>query len=383
MILADFGAEVLRIDRPVANAGDQPPPGPLDRGKYYMSVDLRNPQGAQQVLGLVDSADVLLEGFRPGVAERLGVGPEVLKRNPRIVYGRMTGWGQDGPLAPDAGHDINYIAVAGALDLVGRADETPVPPGNLIGDFAGGGMLLALGILAALLEAKGSGRGQVVDAAMVDGAALLTSFAHGMHAAGMWNAPRGRNITDGGAPFYDTYRCADSKFVALGCMEAKFYGELLDRLGIDPKELPPQLDPKGWPDIRQAIAEKLEQRTRDEWAEIFADSDACVSPVLSPWEAHDHPHHKSRRGFVEVGGLTQPAPAPRFSRTPNADPRPPVGDDASVRTCSTDGVVAKIIRCPDNPPHGRRRRRRRTSSAPICGRRNLARGAPCRPQSPL
>jgi alpha-methylacyl-CoA racemase len=278
-----------------------------------------------RLLDLVDDADVFVEGFRPGVAERLGLGPDVLlERNPGLVYGRMTGWGQDGPLAPRAGHDINYIALAGALEPIGRAGERPHAPLNLIGDFAGGGMLLALGVLAALHERTGSGKGQVVDAAMVDGANLLMSFLHGMHSAGLWEGERGTNLLDGAAPFYDTYECADGGHVAVGCVEPQFYQLLLAGLGIDEEAegLAFQMDPSGFDRTRALVTARFKERTRDEWAEHFADSDACVTPVLSPWEAHAHPHNAARGAFVEVDGLLQPAPAPRFSRTPAAPPQP-------------------------------------------------------------
>lgn len=324
MVLADLGAEVLRIDRPSPGSGGiVAPPGPLDRGKHSIALDLKDPGDRDRLLEISAAADVFVEGFRPGVAERLGFGPEELaKANPGLIYGRMTGWGQSGPLASTAGHDINYIAVAGVLDLVGRPGQPPVPPANIVGDFAGGGMLLALGVLAALHERATSGRGQVVDAAMVDGAALYTAFMHGMHAQGLWNEPRGENTLDGAAPFYDSYECADGKFVAVGCVELPFYAQLLATLGIDDDELPFQLDRTGWPQLKAVLAAAFKERTRDEWTEVFAGSDACVSPVLSPWEAHEHAHNRARDAFVDVEGLRQPAPAPRFSRTPAAVPQP-------------------------------------------------------------
>lgn len=321
MILADMGADVLRIERAGSHAGITPPAGPLDRGRRSIALNLKEPVGVEVVLGLIGEADVFIEGFRPGVAERLGIGPEViLQRNPRLVYGRMTGWGQDGPLAARAGHDINYIAVAGALEPIGRAGQRPHAPQNLLGDFAGGGLMLALGIVSALFERANSGRGQVVDAAMVDGAALLTTFLHGMRAGGLWGGERGTNALDGGAPFYDTYETSDGKFMAVGCVEPQFYAELVEILGVDDEDLPFHLDASGWEQLKTLLGDAFRQRTRDEWAEIFADSDACVSPVLSPWEAHEHPHNRARNTFIEVDGIIQPAPAPRFSRTANAHP---------------------------------------------------------------
>ena len=337
MILADLGAEVLQLRRcGGSGAGITPPPGPLDRGRRTVSVDLKASDGVAAVGELVEAADVFVEGFRPGVAERLGIGPEqLLARNPRLVYGRMTGWGQDGPLAARAGHDINYIAVAGALEPIGRAGERPHAPLNLLGDFAGGGMLLAMGVIAALYERERSGQGQVVDAAMVDGAALLTAFLHGMRANGLWAGERGTNVLDGAAAFYDTYPTADGKFVAVGCVEPQFYAELLAKLEIDEPELPFQFDPAGWAELKDVIGKRFAERTRDEWAEIFAHSDACVSPVLTPWEAHEHPHNVARQAFVEVDGLVQPAPAPRFSRTPAATPVP--ADDGGRAVAGTLG----------------------------------------------
>ncbi|BBZ25841.1 CoA transferase [Mycolicibacterium madagascariense] len=331
MVLADLGAEVLRIDRRTPGSGGiVPPPGPLDRGKHAVAMDLKDPEDHARLLEICSAADVFVEGFRPGVAERLGLGPEDLARgNPGLIYGRLTGWGQSGPLASTAGHDINYIAVAGVLDLVGRSGQAPVPPANVVADFAGGGMLLALGVVAALHERSTSGRGQVVDAAMVDGAALYTAFMHGMHAQGLWNEPRGENTLDGAAPFYDTYECADGRYVAVGCVELPFYKEMLTLLGIDGDALPFQLDRTGWPELKALIADTFLERSRDEWAEVFANSDACVSPVLSPWEAHEHAHHRSRDAFIDVDGLRQPAPAPRFSRTPAPVPQPlATGSDA-------------------------------------------------------
>lgn len=330
MILADLGAEVIRVDRASSSATALvPPPGPLDRGRRTIALDLKSTEGVATLKRLVEDADVFVEGFRPGVTERLGIGPEDLAAvNERLVYARMTGWGQDGPLASAAGHDINYIAIAGALEPIARRGERPLAPLNLLGDFAGGGMLMALGILAALHERSTSGKGQVVDAAMVDGASLFTAFMRGMHASGVWLEEPGTNMLDGAAAFYDTYPCADGKYVAVGCVEFHFFAEMLEKLGIEAGpdgagDLPHQIDPSGWDAWRTVIGEKFLTRTRDEWAAFFADSDACVSPVLSPWEAHEHPHHVARNSFVEVDGIIQPAPAPRFSRTPATTPVSP------------------------------------------------------------
>jgi alpha-methylacyl-CoA racemase len=325
MVLADLGADVLRVDRP-DRTGRQalPPTDPLQRSRRSIRLDLKNPAGAEVLLRLADQADVLVEAFRPGVAERLGFGPDVCAaRNPRLVYARMTGWGQDGPLASTAGHDIDYIAVAGTLEPIGRAGERPVPPLNLVGDFGGGGMLLAVGVLAALLERERSGEGQVVDAAMVDGAALLASFLYGLRAAGAWQDGRGTNVLDGGAPFYDTYPTGDGKYMAVGALEPKFYAELLDRLGLASAGLPSQYDRSGWPALRAAIGEAFAGRSQAEWVVAFEDSDACVSPVVSPADAPTHPHNAARGTFVDVGGVTQPGPAPRFSRSGRVTPQPP------------------------------------------------------------
>jgi alpha-methylacyl-CoA racemase len=325
MVLSDLGAEVLRVGRlgqashPVVQPTD-----PLARGRRSIGLNLKDPGGIAVLLRLIGAADVLVEGFRPGVAERLGFGPDVcLEHNPRLVYARMTGWGQDGPLATTAGHDIDYIAVAGTLDPIGRAGEPPLAPLNLVGDFGGGGMLLAVGVLAALLERERSGRGQVVDAAMVDGSALLASFIHGLRAAGAWQDQRGSNVLDSGAPFYDTYQTADGKFVAVGAIEPQFYAELLSRLGLDPAGLPGQYDRSGWPALRATLASVFAGRTQAEWVKVFEGSDACVAPVLGMGEAPDHPHNAARGTFIDVGGVRQPAPAPRFSRTPSGTPAPP------------------------------------------------------------
>ncbi|WP_433291141.1 CaiB/BaiF CoA transferase family protein [Actinoplanes sp. CA-030573] len=319
MILSDLGAEVVQVDRP---GGSGAPPSPLRRGRRTVTLDLKTEAGVADLLRLAARADVLVEGFRPGVAERLGFGPGVCEKiNTRLVYARMTGWGQDGPLAPRAGHDIDYIALAGALEPIGRAGERPHAPLNLIGDFAGGGMLLAVGVLAALLERERSGCGQVVDAAMVDGSALLTAFLHG---SGLFPRPRGENLLDGGAPFYDTYATADGGFVAVGALEPAFYAALLDGLGLAGAGLPPQHDRDGWPVLRARFEAVFSTRTRAEWVSVFAGTDACVAPVLSPGEAPAHPHHRARNTFVEVGGVPQPAPAPRFARTPPDAPSAPV-----------------------------------------------------------
>jgi alpha-methylacyl-CoA racemase len=326
MLLADLGAEVLAVDRPAA--GRPGWPALFGRGRRRVAVDLKHPGGPGVVLDLVAGADALVEGFRPGVAERLGIGPEAcLDRNPRLVYGRVTGWGQEGPLAQTAGHDIDYIALAGALHPVGPPDGPPVPPLNLLGDFGGGGMLLALGVVAALLEAARSGRGQVVDAAMVDGAALLTTQLHELLAAGLWTDRRGANLLDGAAPCYAVYETADGRHLAVGALEPQFWAELLERVGLPADDLPAQLDRDGWPLLRERLAAQFRTRTRDEWCALLEGTDACVAPVLSLLEAPAHPHHQARSSFVEVAGVTQPAPAPRFSRTPCADPVPPAPAD--------------------------------------------------------
>jgi alpha-methylacyl-CoA racemase len=321
MVLADLGAEVIRVDRLGSSAAITPPEGPLDRGRSTIAVNLKTTEGVQVVHRLVAGADVFVEGFRPGVAERLGVGPEALiGANPRLVYARMTGWGQDGPLRDRAGHDINYLALAGLLEPLARSGERPSAPMNLLADFAGGGMVMALGIVSALVERQRSGRGQVIDAAMVDGASLYSSFMRGMHAHGMWNEEPGTNMLDGAAPFYDTYRCLDGRFVAVGCVEPQFFSELVSILDIESEHLPDQHDPTGWGVWRHLLEETFASRSRDEWAELFADSDACVTPVLSPWEAPAHPHHQARGSFLELDAVVQPAPAPRFSRSESAAP---------------------------------------------------------------
>jgi alpha-methylacyl-CoA racemase len=339
MVLADLGADVLRVDR-AERSGPQArtPADPLVRGRRSIGLNLKDAAGVDVLLRLIEGADVLVEGFRPGVAERLGFGPEeCARRNPRLVFARMTGWGQEGPLAPTAGHDIDYIGISGALGPIGRAGERPVPPLNLVGDFGGGGMLLAVGILAALVERERSGLGQVVDAAMVDGSALLTSFIYGMLAAGTWQDRRGSNMLDGGAPWYDTYETAGGGYVAVGAIEPQFYAALLEGLGLAGADLPNQLDPAGWPELRRRFAEVFASRSRDEWAEVFAGTDACVAPVLSMDEAPRHPHAVARSAFVEVGGITQPAPAPRFGRSATGHPAPPPRPGAD-----TDRVLADL-----------------------------------------
>ncbi len=328
MLFADMGADVLRIDR--ARRGDEPPhrtPGSrfdvMGRGRRSVVVDLKKPGAVAAALELIGRADALIEGFRPGVMERLGLGPSTcLERQPRLVYGRMTGWGQDGPLAMAAGHDINYIAVTGALHAIGPRGAAPIPPLNYIGDFGGGAMLLAFGVVSALLESRRSGRGQVVDAAMTDGAALLSAMMYGMKAAGFLTNTRGENLLDGGAPFYGTYACADEKYVALGAIEPQFYAELLRRCGIDDPSFAAQLDRERWPALRQRLAEVFKTRTRAEWCSILEGTDACFAPVLDWDEAPRHPHNVARGTFMTVEGVPQPAPAPRFSRTP-ASPRAP------------------------------------------------------------
>jgi len=332
MMLADMGAEVLCIERP-APAG-QPGPVPaanlIHRNRRSLALDLKNAAAVDALHRLVAGADALIEGFRPGVMERLGLGPEpCLAANPKLVYGRMTGWGQEGPLAHAAGHDANYIALTGALHAIGSKDAPPAIPLNLVGDFGGGGMYLAFGIVCALLEARQSGRGQVVDAAMVDGAASLMTYMYALQAAGRWRADRGENILDGAAPWYHVYETADGKYVSVAAAEPQFYAELLRRLGLADADLPAQHDRAGWPVLQQRFAAVFRGRTRAQWCEQMEGSDACFAPVLSLAEAPAHPHIRARGTFVEVEGVVQPAPAPRFSRTPPETPRAwvPAGTD--------------------------------------------------------
>jgi len=339
MLLADAGADVLRIDR-LAAGPPAVPAGPhwdlLNRSRRSVAVNLKDPDGVALVLDLIAEADALVEGWRPGVAERLGIGPDdCVARNPRLVYGRMTGWGQDGPLSSTAGHDINYIAVAGVLWAVGRTGDRPVPPLNLVGDFGGGGMMLAFGVVAAILEARRSGQGQVVDAAMVDGAASLMTMTYAFRQAGLWSEDRGVNMLDTGAPFYEVYETADGKWFCIGAIERQFYAELLRVLGLDPAELPDQMDRTQWPAMKERFAAIFRTRSRDAWTELFTGTDACGAPVLSPWEAHQHPHNQFRQTFVEIDGVSQPGPAPRFSRTPGSISRPP-----SVAGQDTDEALA-------------------------------------------
>jgi alpha-methylacyl-CoA racemase len=337
MILADLGADVLRVDRAErCGPAAKPPLDPLSRGRRSIGLNLKDPAGVGLLLRLAEDADVLVEGFRPGVAERLGFGPDVCAQyNPRLVFARMTGWGQDGPLAPTAGHDIDYIAISGALSPIGRAGQAPVPPINFIGDFGGGGMLMALGILAALVERAASGQGQVVDAAMVDGSALITSFLYGLRAAGGWQDQRGSNLLDTGAPFYDTYATADGGYVAVGALEPQFYTALLLGLGLTDAGLPAQHDRAGWPVLRERFAATFAARSRDEWAAVFAGTDACVAPVLDMSEAPVHPHATARNAFVDVGGVVQPAPAPRFGRSAAGTPSPPPRPGADTHAVLT------------------------------------------------
>ena len=325
MVLADMGADVLVVDRPADPGLGLERSRAFDvmmRGKRSVTLDLKQPGGKEAALRLIARADVLIEGFRPGVMERLGLGPaDVFRRNEKIVYGRMTGWGQQGPLAPRAGHDIDYIALAGVLHAFGRKGEAPVPPLNLVGDFGGGGMLLAFGVACALLEAGRSGRGQVIDAAMVDGAALLAAMFHGLLKANQWSEERGVNILDSGAPWYGVYETRDGKYVAIGAIEPKFFSELLSRMAL--REMPAQHERARWPEMRRRFAAAFKTKTRDEWCRIFDGSDACFAPVLGWSEARRDPHNVSRKTFIDVGAVEQPAPAPRFSRTPGAVRRPP------------------------------------------------------------
>ncbi|MGH3903434.1 MAG: CaiB/BaiF CoA transferase family protein [Pseudonocardiaceae bacterium] len=325
MLLADLGADVVRVERP--SGGLELTPGARDqmlRGRRSVAADLKDPAGRETVLALVERADVLIEGLRPGVTERLGVGPaDCHARNPRLVYARMTGWGQDGPLADRAGHDINYVALSGVLHAVGNAGGKPVPPLNLVGDFGGGSMFLVVGVLSALWERERSGAGQVIDAAMVDGVSVLAQMFWSMRACGLWSDQRGANLLDSGAPFYDTYACADGRFVAVGALEPQFYAALLEGLGLAGADLPAQLDQAGWPLLRKRFTEVFASRKRDEWVAVFEGRDACVAPVLAFHEVATHPHIAARGTLIELDEVPQAAPAPRFSRTPAGRPRPP------------------------------------------------------------
>ena len=327
MLLSDMGAEVLRIDRTQDSKLGVSLPAKysfLNRGRRSVAIDLKTPEGVDAVLRLVEQADALIEGFRPGVTERMGLGPDVCwERNPKLVYGRMTGWGQEGPLAHAAGHDMNYIALTGALHSIGRAGGPPVPPLNLVGDFGGGALYLAFGVVCALLEAQASGKGQVVDAAMTEGAASLMTSCYGMHAMGLWTNNRGDNLLDTGAHFYEVYETKDGKYVSIASIEGKFYQELLSLTGLEGEVLPKQMDRKNWHVVKERLAEVFKTKTRDEWCEIMEGTDVCFAPVLNLDEAPEHPHNKARGSFVDVGGVTQPGPAPRFSRTPGAVQRPP------------------------------------------------------------
>ncbi len=324
MVLSDLGAEIVRIDRK-AYAGRGSKFDVLNRGRRSLGMDLKRPEAVEAVLDMVERADGLIEGFRPGVMERLGLGPDVcLERNPKLVFGRMTGWGQNGTIAHAAGHDINYIALSGVLHSIGNNGGKPVPPINLVGDFGGGGMLLALGVVAGLLEAQKSGKGQVVDAAMTDGSALLLAAVIGMRGAGVWKDDRGSNLLDSGSHFYDTYECADGKYVSVGSLEPRFYALLREKAELTGNEWDDHIVNRDrWPDLSARLAEVFRTRTRDEWCQIMEGSDVCFAPVLTIGEAIEHPHNRSRRTFVEVDGVPQPAPAPRFSRTEVAVQGPP------------------------------------------------------------
>ncbi|MET0237527.1 MAG: CaiB/BaiF CoA-transferase family protein [Kibdelosporangium sp.] len=338
MLLADLGADVIRVDRPggVPAAG-APSRDLLNRGKRSVLVDLKNDRGAEVVLRLAEQADVLIEGYRPGVAERLGIGPQQCwERNPKLVYGRMTGWGQDGPLAQTAGHDIAYIAITGVLHAIGRADGPPQVPLNLVGDFGGGSLYLAVGILAALRHAEQTGQGQVVDAAIVDGSAHLATLIYGLVSAGVWQPERGVNLLDTGAPFYDVYETSDGGHMAVGPLESQFYQEFVRLLGVDGADLPAQFDFPRWPELRKRFAEVFATRTRREWTDVFDGTDACVAPILSLAEAHDHPHIAARGTLVERDGLVQPAPAPRFSATKAELSTPPALPGQHTRPALAD-----------------------------------------------
>ncbi|MER7898864.1 CaiB/BaiF CoA-transferase family protein [Streptomyces sp. NPDC096046] len=350
MLLADLGADVVRVDRPGGPVlAIDPAYDITNRNKRSVVVDLKAPDGPDQVLALAARADLLVEGYRPGVAERLGVGPEAcLARNPRLVYGRMTGWGQDGPLAQRAGHDIAYIAPTGTLGMTGRPDEPPAAPANLLGDYAGGSLYLVVGVLAALHHARASGTGQVVDAAIVDGTAHLATMIHGMLAAGGWQDHRGANLLDGGCPYYGTYQTADGRYMAVGALEPQFYAEFLALLGLGDRT-GARTDIARWDELREEIAARFKSRTRDEWTAVFDGSDACVAPVLSLREAPHHPHLAARGTFTDHGGITQPAPAPRFSATPTSVRTGPARPGADTADVARDWDVPGLLPGSRNP----------------------------------
>ena len=334
MLLSDLGADVVRIDRKGAGRGAPSDIG--SRGRRSVALDLKQPAAVETCLKLMAQADGIIEGFRPGVMERLGLGPDVaLKRNPKLVYGRMTGWGQTGPLAHSAGHDMNYIAITGALHAIGT-DDKPVPPLNLVGDFGGGALYLAFGLMAGIIQARETGKGQVVDCAMSDGAASLMAMFYGMKAAGGWKETRRSNLLDGGAHFYDTYQCSDGKWVSVGSIEPQFYALLLEKTGITDPEFQKQMDRSAWPSLRAKLAAAIVTKTRDEWTAIMGGTDVCFAPILDLDEAPRHPHNVARQTFVEVAGVTQPAPAPRFSATPGAIQGPPPAIGAHNREALTD-----------------------------------------------
>jgi alpha-methylacyl-CoA racemase len=335
MLLSDLGADVVRIDRQGAGRGGSPT-DITSRGRRSVALDLKNPAAIEACLKLVEKADILFEGFRPGVMERLGLGPDVaLKRNPKLVYGRMTGWGQTGPWSMAAGHDMNYIAITGALHAIGTTDK-PVPPLNLVGDFGGGALYLAFGLLAGVIQARETGKGQVVDCAMTDGAASLMAMFYGMKATGMWKDERRSNLLDGGAHFYDSYQCSDDKWISVGSIEPQFYALLLEKTGIKDPEFAKQMDRSAWPDLHDKLAAVIATKTRDEWTQIMGGTDVCFAPVLTLEEAPKHPHNAARQTFVEVAGVTQPAPAPRFSATPGAVQFPPAAIGAHNQEALAD-----------------------------------------------
>ncbi|MFI6805070.1 CaiB/BaiF CoA transferase family protein [Streptomyces luteogriseus] len=350
MLLADLGADVVRVDRPGGpGLAIDPAYDVTNRNKRSVVIDLKAPDGPDRVLDLVARADVLVEGYRPGVAERLGVGPgHCHARNPRLVYGRMTGWGQDGPLAQRAGHDIAYIAPTGALGLIGRPDEPPAVPANLLGDYAGGSLYLVVGVLAALHHARATGTGQVVDAAIVDGTAHLATMIHGMLAAGGWQDRRGANLLDGGCPYYGTYETADGRYMAVGALEPRFYAEFLALLGVE-DQAGARKDVARWSELREQVATRFKSRTRDEWTALFDGSDACVAPVLSLREAPHHPHLAARGTFTDHGGITQPAPAPRFSATPTSVRTGPARPGADTADIARDWDVPGLLPSSRNP----------------------------------